>query len=77
MRCDACHVALRSRAADFRLWGGSLTRVFGIVTVSIILLCGALGCGHKGPLKPLKKDTPAYNFMQTGLALPAPYMVPE
>jgi hypothetical protein len=77
MRCDASHVLLSSRSAGVRLWGRPLMRTFGIVTVSIILLCGGLGCGRRGPLKPLKKEAPAYNFMQTGLALPDPYMVPE
>jgi hypothetical protein len=77
MRCDASHVSLRSRAADVRLWGGPFTGVFGIVTISIMLLCGVLGCGRKGPLKPLKQETPAYRFTQTGPALPDAYMMPE
>jgi hypothetical protein len=49
----------------------------GIVMVSIMLLCGGLGCGRKGSLKPLKKDTPAYHFMQTGPVPPDASMVPE
>jgi hypothetical protein len=76
MRRDASHVLLRSRSAGFRLWGWPLIRAFGIVTVSIILLCGGLGCGRRGPLKPLKKEAPTYNFMPAGSALPASYMVP-
>jgi hypothetical protein len=77
MRCNASHVSLRSRAVVFRRWRGPFTGAFGIVLVSIMLLCGGLGCGHKGSLKPLKKDTPAYHFMQTGPVPPAPSMMPE
>ena len=76
MRCDIPPVSWRSRAAGWRRWGEPYTRVFGIVTISIMLLCGGLGCGRKGPLIPLKKTAPAYNVMQTGLALPDPCMVP-
>jgi hypothetical protein len=77
MRCDASRVSRCSRAAGFRLCGGPCIGVFGIVTVSIMLLCSGLGCGRKGSLKPLKKDAPAYHFIQTGPVLPDPYMVPE
>jgi hypothetical protein len=77
MRSDASHVLLRRRSAGVRLWKGSPLRAFGIVMVSIILLCGGLSCGRRGPLKPLKKEAPAYNFRQTGLALPDLYMIPE
>jgi hypothetical protein len=77
MRGDAAHVLLRKRSAGVHLWEGSLLRAFGIVMISIVLLCGALSCGRRGPLKPLKKEAPAYNFRQTGLALPDLYMVPE
>jgi hypothetical protein len=77
MRCNASHVSLRSKSAAFRLWAGPLTGALGIVMVSIMLLCGGLGCGRKGSLKPLKKDTPAYHFMQTGPVPPDASMVPE
>jgi predicted small lipoprotein YifL len=76
MRYDIPPVSWRSRAAGCRRCGEPYTRVFGIVTISIMLLCGGLGCGRKGPLKPLKKTAPAYNVMQTGLALPDLCMVP-
>jgi hypothetical protein len=76
MRCDTLYVSWRSRSAGCRLWGELHTRVFGIVTISLMLLCSGLGCGRKGPLKPLKKTAPAYNVMQTGSALPDLCMVP-
>jgi hypothetical protein len=75
MRCDLCRGARRSGSAGSRLWEEPRLRVFGVVMV--MLLCGGLGCGRKGPLKPLNKEAPAYNFMQTGAALPDSYTVPE
>ena len=75
MRCDIPPVSWRSRAAGCRRWREPYTRVFGVVTISIMLLCGGLGCGRKGPLTPLKKTAPAYN-VQTGLALPDLCIIP-
>ena len=66
MRCNLNHLLRRGRVEYSPLWTEPLIRVFGIVMICIVLLCGGAGCGRKGPLKPLKKEAPPYNFMHTG-----------
>jgi predicted small lipoprotein YifL len=65
MRCNVNYLLRRGRVGYSLLWMEQLIRVLGIVMISIVLLCGGAGCGRKGPLKPLKKEAPPYNFMHT------------
>jgi hypothetical protein len=66
MRCNVNPLRRRGRIGYARLWVEQLIQVFGIVLISMALLCGGVGCGRKGPLQPLKKEAPPYNFMYTG-----------
>jgi predicted small lipoprotein YifL len=66
MRCNVNRLWRCGRVGYFPLWVEQLLRVFGIVMLSIVLLYGGAGCGRKGPLKPLKKEAPPYNFVHTG-----------
>jgi hypothetical protein len=66
MRCNVRHVLLASGPGRCRYSVTQLPRLWSIVLISIALLCGGVSCGRKGPLNPLKKETPPYNLIQTG-----------
>jgi len=65
MRCDVRHLLLASGTGRC-CYVIQLPRRWSIVLISIALLCSGVSCGRKGPLKPLKKETPPYNLIQTG-----------
>jgi hypothetical protein len=66
MQCNVNCRGRRHRGGCPRLLVEPLLQLLGIVLLSAGLLCSGVGCGRKGPLKPLKKDAPPYNFMQSG-----------
>jgi hypothetical protein len=63
MKGNVHHLVRHNRIGYPRLRGEQLLWLLGIVIISIGLLCSGLGCGRKGPLKPLKKEAPPYNFV--------------
>jgi hypothetical protein len=66
MRSDVRHLSLASGTGGRRCSVTQLPRVWSIVLISMTLLCSGVGCGRKGPLKPLKQEAPPYNLAQTG-----------
>jgi hypothetical protein len=74
MRCNVNRVFRRDREAGCQRWVAPWRRVFGVVVISIGLLSGGVGCGRKGPLIPLKKEPPPYNFMHIGCSRMHPFI---
>jgi hypothetical protein len=68
MRCDVHPLALASSLGSYGCPVIQRPRMWSIMLISIALLCSGVSCGRKGPLRPLKKEAPSYNLLQTGRA---------